>query len=101
MKLTKDNKSNLEKTYLVCYGEGGWGNYKHINVFVTSNKEVADSYVKKFNTLLSKLEDFYFDIVDSFYEKEIEFGEKEICLEEKSHRVRDVSEAFIKEIEVR
>lgn len=49
------------ETYIVEYNEGdNPETYREHQVFVTHNKETAEEYVKRFNDLLKKLKEHYY-----------------------------------------
>lgn len=78
----------MEKVYIIKYETGYWDNSSFNTVFVTFDKETADSYVKKFNKVLSRL-------------KTNHLGSDEPPNYLHWIRLNETYEAFVEEIEVR
>ena len=57
------------KVYLVQYCGGNWDDYYTHHIFVTRDKNVAEKYVDKFNTMLEKWTNYY-----KQFERNPEFG---------------------------
>lgn len=81
--------------YIVKYSIGEWDDYRENTIFVTSNKEFAENYVNKLNSLVEKWVSFYESIRSSKYDRFMEvFFDRWFQLE-------DFNYSWIEEIEVR
>lgn len=52
--------------YIVKYSAGEWDDYYQVNIFVTADKELAEKYVEKFNSILKKWKDYFSQFVDEY-----------------------------------
>ena len=64
--MNNDNKlmekeMTYPKAYVVLHGTGVYEDYYERTVFITFDKDKAEKYVAKFNSLLKKLREFYID----------------------------------------
>lgn len=51
----------MKKMYLVEYSSGQYEDYRTYQIFVTDNEQVAINYINKFNAILKKWQEFYFE----------------------------------------
>jgi hypothetical protein len=67
MKDISSKPRQLGEMYIVQYSVGDWVSYK-VNVFVTTDEEVAKAYVEKFRAKLKKWTDYYEKIFGEYGE---------------------------------
>ena len=88
--------------YIVKYSRGCYDDYSVVTLFVTDDKETAENYEEKFNNLLSKLKEHYYNK----YEKD-DHGIQTIKYEyvtdkfESWHVISEINKCFFHEIEKR
>jgi len=85
------------KMYIVAYSSGSYEDWREHLIFATQDKEMAEKYIEKANSILTKWLSFYLGKATEEYEKEIEewvFMRRYSCLE-------DINSFYIMEIEIR
>lgn len=86
------------KIYLVVLSEGIYDFYHESIEFATKDKELAESYVKKFNKVKDKLKKFY---SEKFFEEEESSEEFDYLWWDKYQSWYSVHDAKIKEVKLR
>lgn len=89
------------KAYICYYVHGSYEDRTIINVFVTTNIEVAQKWVNKFNKVIEKYKDLYkqFEEVSPFFGRQL--SEKYCEYVERWDFVNNVKYIGIEEIEIR
>jgi hypothetical protein len=84
--------------YIVKYSGGEWGDYYQVNIFVTADKELAERYVEKFNSILKKWKDYF-----SQFKDEYGFSIKDEYLEhsDRYYAITKINKCYYDEIEFR
>jgi hypothetical protein len=91
----------MKKIYIVTYSAGSYDDAYDKNIFVTENKSKATRYVKRFNRLLKKWNEYY----DQYAEQKggirwikNEYSEKYF---NRWHNLLEINRCFMEEIETR
>ncbi len=93
---------NMEKIFIVSYGRGDYDDYRRVDIFATSNKEYAEKYIEKFNSLLLKADEHYSKMIKGADDYNSDrFSDKDGIFYDKYHEVKETFEAFLREIEIR
>lgn len=92
----------MEKIYLARYSRGSYDDYYTINVFASTDKELVEKWVEKFNNKLKCWKDYYrkFEnknckgfLKEEYYSNEI--------ISDRFDNIMECNEAFLEEVEFR
>ena len=87
--------------YIVNYTSGSWDDFHRGNLFVTEDKELAEAYVEKANTLLEKIKEYYREIDEKLEDDEDPMRDIYIRQWAKYHTLGEVNAVAYEEIELR
>lgn len=83
--------------YIVKYSTGSWDDYYQINIFVTTDKEMAEKYVEKFNNILKKWKEYYSQFKDEYGGIKDEY----LKMSDRFYSLMEINKCSFKEIEIR
>jgi Fe-S oxidoreductase len=87
----------MDIMYIVKYSGGEWDDYYTSDIFVTSNKEVAEKYVEKFNNILKKWKEYYSQFAGDYGSIKEEYIE----MYDRFYSLKGINKCYFKEIEIR
>jgi len=87
----------MNSMHLVKYSAGYLDDYHELEVFVTFDKELAERYVEKFNTLLAKLKEH----CKRFENENGWIKDEYMDVFDRWHKIKDVNNCYITAIEIR
>lgn len=89
-----------KEIYVVKMCGGSYEDYYETNIFVTFNKNTAEKYIKKFNSILKKWKDYYRQYTDK--EHGFEFIKDEhIRYFDRWNKLKNIFEVYYEKIELR
>jgi hypothetical protein len=87
--------------YIVTYTSGSWDDFHRGNLFVTNDKELANTYVEKANKLLVKVKEYYHELDEKLNDDDDPMRGMYLKLWVKYHTLGEVNAVSCEEIEIR
>jgi hypothetical protein len=88
----------MSKIYIVKYSSDSYEDYTETEIFATFDKEKAEKYIKKFNSLLDKWKKYFFK---RFGENTFYMNENNYYIFDRYMTITDINRCFLTEIKIR